>query len=132
MRHRAFNGIDQQNYTINHAQHALNFSAEVGVSRRIDDVDVDAVVLDRGVLGKNRDTTLFFQIIGVHDALDQLLVSGESAGLAEQLVNQCGFTVVNVGDDGDIADRASRHGMGNSLKNQRRDSTTPCCAAASF
>ena len=35
--------------------------------------------------------------------------------------------VVNVGDDGDIADRTIGHGEG--LNNQRRDSTTPCCAA---
>jgi hypothetical protein len=31
-----------------------------------------------------------------------LLVSGEGAGLAEQLVNQRGFAMVNVGDDGDM------------------------------
>jgi hypothetical protein len=33
--------------------------------------------------------------------------------LAKQLVNQCGFAVVNVGDDGDIADAFDRrHGVG--------------------
>ena len=80
------------------------------MTRGVDDVDVNALVLDRSVLGKNRDATFFFQVVGVHDALDQLLVSGKGAGLAEQLVNQGGFTVVNVGDDGDVADRASGHG----------------------
>jgi hypothetical protein len=38
------------------------------------------------------------------------LVSGKGAGLAKQLVNQGGFTVVNVSDDGDVANRTSGHG----------------------
>ena len=33
------------------------------------------------------DHTFLFQIVGVHDALNQLLVSGKGAGLAQQLVN---------------------------------------------
>ena len=110
LRHRAFGGIDQQHHAIDHAQHALDLAAEVGVARGIDDVDMNAFVLDRGVLGKNRDATLLFQVVGIHDALDQLLVGGEGAGLAEQLVDQGGFAVVNVGDDGDVANRTSGHG----------------------
>jgi hypothetical protein len=35
-----------------------------------------------------------------------LLVVAEGAGLAQQLVDQGGFAVVNVGDDGDIANCA--------------------------
>jgi hypothetical protein len=110
LRHRAFGGIDQQNHAINHTQHALDFTTEVRVTRGIDDVDVNAFVLDRSVLGKNGDATLAFQVIGVHDALDHLLVSGESTRLAKQLVNQGGFTVVNVSNDGDVANRTSGHG----------------------
>ena len=74
-----------------------------------------AFVLDRRVLGKNRDATLFFQVIGVHDAFDQLLVSGEGAGLTQQLIHERGLAVVNVGDDGDVADRANGHGVNLSL-----------------
>ncbi len=98
-------------------------------ARGVDDVDVDAFVLDRSVLGKDGDAAFLFQVIGIHDALDQLLVSGEGAGLAEQLVNQGGLAVVDVGNDGDVADWASGHWEG--LKNQRRDSIIPCCAATS-
>jgi hypothetical protein len=38
-------------------------------------------------------------------------VGGERAGLAEELVNQGGLAVVNVGDDGDIADGAGHDGL---------------------
>ena len=106
LRHRAFDGIDQQQHAIDHAQHALDLAAEVGVARRVDDVDVDAVVVDRGVLGQDGDAALLLQVVGIHHALGHVLVGGEGAGLAEQLVDQRGLAVVNVGDDGDVADRA--------------------------
>jgi hypothetical protein len=35
-----------------------------------------------------------------------LLVFAEGTGLTQQLVNQGGFAVVNVSDDGDVADGA--------------------------
>jgi Rod binding domain-containing protein len=38
-----------------------------------------------------------------------LLVSGKGTGLAEQLVNQGGFTVVNVGNNGNVTNRTSGH-----------------------
>ena len=87
LRHRAFSSIHQQYHAVDHAQYAFDFTTEVGVTRGIDDVDVHAVVFNSGVLGKNRDATFLFQIVGVHDALNQLLVSGKGAGLAQQLVN---------------------------------------------
>jgi hypothetical protein len=40
LRHRAFDGIDQQQHAVDHRQHALDFTAEVGVARGVDDVDV--------------------------------------------------------------------------------------------
>ena len=49
------------------------------------------------------------------NALVHLLVRGEGAGLAQKLVDQGGFAVVNVGDDGDVADRAG-HGLHLQLK----------------
>jgi hypothetical protein len=33
LRHRPFDGIDQQQHAVDHAQHALDFSAEVSVPR---------------------------------------------------------------------------------------------------
>ena len=43
------------------------------------------------------------EVVGVHHALGHLLVRGEGAGLAQQLVDQRGLAVVDVGDDGDVA-----------------------------
>ena len=103
LRHRAFLRVHQQHHAVHHAEHALHFAAKIGVPRSIDDVNVVAVVFDGGVFGENGDTALFFQVVAVHHALFYLLVGAESARLAQKLVYQRGFAVVDVGDDGDIA-----------------------------
>jgi hypothetical protein len=41
-------------------------------------------------------------VVRVHDTLDHLLVRSKGAGLAQQLVNQRGFAMVNVRDDRDV------------------------------
>ena len=56
-----------------------------------------------GVLGQNGDAALALQVVGVHDALDHMLVGAESAALPQHGVHQRGLAVVDVGDDGDIA-----------------------------
>ncbi len=81
LRHRAFNGIDQQQHTVDHRQHALDLAAEVGVSRGVDDIDQRTVPDHRAVLGKNGDAALAFEVVGVHHAFSDLLVRGEGAGL---------------------------------------------------
>ena len=40
LRHGAFFGIDEDQHPIHHSQRPLHFAAEIGVSRRIDDVDL--------------------------------------------------------------------------------------------
>ena len=106
LRHRAFDRVDQQQHAIDHGQYALDLAAEVGVARGVNDVDVRAFVFDRAVLGENRDAAFFFDIAGVHDPLRHLLVRCEGAGLAQQLVNQRGFAMIDVRDDGDVANGA--------------------------
>ena len=51
-------------------------------------------------------------VVRVHDALGDVLVRGEGAGLAQQLVDQRGLAVVDVGDDGDVAEGAGHRGPG--------------------
>ena len=87
------------------------------MSRRIDDIDVGTLVVDGGVLGKNRDATFPFQVVGVHHPLVHLLVFAEGSGLTEELVDQRGLAVVNVGNDGDVANVA---GHDNYLLNFKR------------
>ena len=114
LRHRPFNGIDQQQHTIDHAQHPLDLAAEIRVAGRIDDVDMHALIINRQILRQDGDSTFLFQIVRIHHPFDDVLVGGKSACLLEEFVDQRGLAVVNVGDDGDIANR-TRHEH-NSLK----------------
>src|SRR5881392_3601131 len=86
-------------------------SAEVCVARGVDDVDLHAAVRHRGVLGQDGDALLPLQVVGVHRALLDLLVGPVGPGLAEEVVHQGGLSVVDVRDDGDVADLlAGKHG----------------------
>ena len=44
------------------------------------------------------------EIHRVHDPLLDLLVGAEGAGLAQELIHERGLPVVDVGDNGDVAD----------------------------
>lgn len=63
--HRALESVDQQEATIRHIQHALNLATEIGVPRRVDNVDLVPLVVDGYVLGKDRDTTFTLQVVTV-------------------------------------------------------------------
>src|SRR6202035_136797 len=78
-------------------------AAEIGMARRIDDVDAGVLPLHRGCLGQNGDAALALQIVGIHGALNLALVVAVDAGLLQQAVNQRGLAVVDVGDNGDVA-----------------------------
>jgi hypothetical protein len=73
------------------------------VARGIDDVDARAFPYDRGRLGKNRNPALFFQIVRIHRPLFNALIVSEGAGLTEKLVNKGCLAMIDVRDDGDIA-----------------------------
>ena len=63
LRHCAFGSVYKQNHPINHAQDALDLTAEIGVAGRIDNVDprIDALPMpfDAGAFRQNRDPTFF-------------------------------------------------------------------------
>ena len=103
LRHRPLDGIDQQQHAIDHTQHPFHLAAEIGVPRGIDDVDMHTLVIDRQILGQDRDAPLLFQVVRIHDALDDVLVGREGACLLQQLIDKRGLAVVDVGDDGDVA-----------------------------
>ena len=103
LRHRAVLSVNQQQNGVDHRHYAFYFAAEVGVARGIHDVDVVAVPVDSGVFCQDGNTALFFLVVGVHHALVVELVALQSAGLTQEFVYQGGFTMVNVGDDGDVA-----------------------------
>ena len=72
------------------------------MSRRVDDVQPDAVVVDRRLLGQDRDPLLTLQVAGVEHAIDELLVGAERPGLTKHRVHERGLAVVDVSHDGEI------------------------------
>ena len=116
LRHRAFSGVDQQHHTVDHRQDALDLTAEVGVTRGVDDVDTGVLPLDRGDLGEDGDAALALDVVGVHGAFGHALVFAELAGLLQQAIHQRGLAMVNVRDDRDVAQDLSHQGVPLSLR----------------
>ncbi len=99
----AFRSVDQEQDAVDHAERSLDFAAEVRVARGVDDVDLRALVADGRVLRENGDAAFAFEVVRVHDPLGDFLVLPESAGLAQESVHERGLAMIDVGDDGDIA-----------------------------
>ncbi len=109
LRQRPLGGVHEEHDAVDHGQPALDLAAEVGVAGGVDDVDLrlDAVRTSpahRGVLREDRDALLALEVHGVHDALVDVLVVAEHPRLPEHRVDQGRLPVVDVGDDGDVAD----------------------------
>ena len=107
----AFVSVNNQQSTIGHVQNALNFATEVGVTRRVDDVDLYALVINGNVLRKNGDAALTFLIVAVQHAVFHLLICAEYVGGLQQLVNQRSFAVVNVRDNSHVTNIFLFHSM---------------------
>ena len=107
LRHRPFEGVDQQQHRVDHLEHALDLAAEVGVAGRVHDVDADPFPGDGGELGQDGDAALALEVVRVHGAVGDDLAGPEGAGLAQEPVDQRGLAVVDVRDDGDVADLAT-------------------------
>ena len=104
LRQRALGGVDEEQHGVDHQQRPLDLAAEVGMAGRVDDVQADAAVVDRRLLGEDRDPLLALEVARVQDAVDDGLVGAERARLAEHRVDERGLAVVDVGDDGDVAE----------------------------
>ena len=92
--------------------------------RGVNDIDPIIVPRDRSIFGQNGNATLTFLIIGIHDPLSARIFAIQGAGLLQQAVDQRGFAVVNVGDNGDIAKRF--HAESNELMCARRLAGAEC------
>ena len=104
LRQRPLGRVDEQQHAVHHRQRALDLAAEVGVARRVDDVDLRLAVLHRRVLGEDRDPLLALEVHRVHDPLVDVLVLAEGAGLPEHRVDERRLAVVDVRDDRDVAE----------------------------
>ena len=107
LRQRPLGGVDQQQHAVDHGQAALDLAAEVGVAGGVDDVELDVAVVDRRVLGEDRDPLLALEVHRVHHPLGDVLALAEGAGLPEHLVDQRRLAVVDVGDDRDVSEVVS-------------------------
>ena len=127
LRHRPVERVDDEQHAVDHAQDALDLAAEVGVARRVDDVDLRALPADGGVLGEDRDAPLALQRVGIHHALLHDLVLAKGAGLAEHLVDERRLAVIDVRDDGDVPDL---HKLRKLITKRSRPRPQRACAAA--
>jgi hypothetical protein len=103
LRQRAFGGIDQHQRAVDHVEDALDLAAEIGVARRVDDIDPGVVPLHGRGLGEDGDAALAFEVVRIKRAFGDPLVLAERAGLLQQAIDQGGLAVVDVSDDGDVA-----------------------------
>ena len=102
--HGAFCSVNQQDNAVDHLQNTLHFAAEVSVAGGVDDIDLVVLVVDGSVLGQNGDAAFTLQVAGVHNTVLGCLVFTVDTALLQQLINQGGFTMVNVGNNGNITD----------------------------
>jgi len=73
------------------------------VAGRIDDIDLLTTPMDRGVLGHDGDAFFALQVVRIHDAVGQMLVGAKCAGLPQHHIHKRGFSMIDVRDNGDIA-----------------------------
>ena len=102
LRQHPFGGIDQHDRPVHHVQDTLHLAAEIGMARRVDDVDPRIIPHHRGALRQDGDATLLLQVVAVQRPIRHLLMLPERARLAEQLVHQRGLPVIDMGDNSDV------------------------------
>ncbi len=111
LRHGPFGGVDQHERPVGHSQDALDLAAEIGVARRVDQIDLHVLVVHGDVLSEDGDSPLALQFIGIEDAIPDQLAGAELAALPEQAIDERRLAVVNVGDNSDITNVVATHGF---------------------
>ncbi len=101
--HRPFLGVDEEEDAVDKAEDALDFSGKVGVARGVDNINFVIFKENTSMFGKDGDPALFFLVVAVHDPFRNFFIVAEDVGLFEEAVEHGGFAMVDVGDDGDIA-----------------------------
>ena len=109
LRPRSFKCVDQNQDSVRHLQHALDLAAEIRMARRVDDVDLHALPRQGDVLGQDRNPAFPLQVVGVQDAVLSQFVVTEVPGLTEHAVNKGRFAVINMRNDGDVAEIVASH-----------------------
>jgi hypothetical protein len=79
------------------------------VTRGIDQIDFDPLVIQGNVLREDRNTAFAFQIVAIEDPLPLELRIAVLTALFEQAVDHGGFAVVDVRNDNDVSNVLSSH-----------------------
>ena len=108
LREGALGGVDQQEAAVRHGEGALHLAREVRVAGGVDQVDLDLPDADGGVLGEDGDPPLPLQLVAVHDQRAGGVRVAEGLALLEQAVDERRLAVIDVGDDGDVAQAGIR------------------------
>ena len=66
LRHGTFKSINDKQNAINHLHDTFYFTAKIGVTGRIQNVDLFPLILDSSIFGKDRDTAFLFNIVRIH------------------------------------------------------------------
>ena len=102
-------GVDDEQGALARGERARDFVGEVDVARRVDQIEVvdlavARLVRERGGLRLDRDPAFALEVHRVQHLLAHLPV-GEAAAALDEPVGERRFAVVDVGDDGKIADQ---------------------------
>ena len=88
LRHGAFGCIYQQENAVNHFEHTLYLAAEIGMARGVYDIDLNAVILNGGILCENCDSSFTLDVVGIHYSVFNFLIFSECAALLEHFINE--------------------------------------------
>ena len=100
--HSSFKSIHYQDHPVYHFQDTFYFAAEIGMSGCVDNVDLCSLIINSSIFRKNGNSTLTFNIIGVHDSLGYFLIFAEYTALFEQLIYKRCFPMIDMGDNSNI------------------------------
>ena len=75
--------VHEKQHALDHGQDALDFRAEVPVSRRVHDVDDRVSILDGRVLRQDRDAAFALELARVHHQLGDVLARAEGPALLQ-------------------------------------------------
>src|SRR4030042_1100146 len=67
-------GAKETHPPIPHLERPFHFPAEIGMARRIDNIDLDSLIFDRRVLCHDGNPALPFQVNVVHDPFLDVLI----------------------------------------------------------
>ena len=74
------------------------------MSGGVDDIYFYIPVLHGDIFGKNGDSAFAFQVVVIQKTVVNFLIGAKNFGLFEDLIDQRGFSVVDVGNNCYIAD----------------------------